>query len=293
VTLVVGVHPTKDDRSVLELAAALARSSDQDLFIDIVVPAAWSSPLAARTDPAFETWADETGQRAVARVERTLAESFSDVTASAAWIAGRSIPGTLIEQAESSEAPLIIVGSGSAGPYGRIHVNSTAETLLHSSPIPVAVATRGHRGSTSRRIGRVTLAFRGDEASRRVLECTAALCADVQAPLRVVTFAVRGKTMYPPSVSLRSEDDITESWIQQSEDAQKEALAGLDTVPDDVECVVAQGTNWAEAIDALAWEAGDVLVVGSSQHRGMSRLFLGSTATKIARNSPVPVIVVP
>ena len=292
-TLVVGVHPTKDDRATLELAAALARASDQDLFVVTVVPAPWSSPLAARTDPAFEVWADETGQRAVERVERTLAESFPDVTAAAAWIAGRSVPGTLIEQAESSEAALIIVGSGSAGPYGRIHVSSTAETLLHSSPIPVAVATRGYRSGPSRRIGRATLAFRGDEMSRRVLECTAALCSDVRSSLRVVTFAVRGKTMYPPTVSLRSEDDMTESWVLQSEAAQRDAVAALDTVPDNVECVVAQGTNWAEAIDALTWAADDVLVVGSSQNRGMSRLFLGSTATKIARNSPVPVIVVP
>jgi nucleotide-binding universal stress UspA family protein len=36
-----------------------------------------------------------------------------------------------------------------------------------------------------------------------------------------------------------------------------------------------------------------VLVVGSSEARALSRLFLGSSATKIAHNSPAPVIVVP
>lgn len=291
-TLIVGVHPAKDDRSVLELAVTLARSAEQDLFVIAVVPTPWSGALTVG-DRAFEAWADELGQRAVERIEKTLAESFPEVQASAAWVAGSSVPGTLIEQAVTTEARMIVVGSGSAGPYGHIHVNSTAETLLHSSPVAVAVATRGYRCGEVRRVGRATLAFRGDEMSRRILGCAAELCADVHASLRLVTFAVRGRTMYPPLVGLRAEDDVTSTWVQHAEAAQKEALAGLDTAPDDVECVVAEGATWPAAVDSLAWRADDVLVVGSSQNRGLSRLFLGSTATKIARNSPVPVIVVP
>ena len=38
---------------------------------------------------------------------------------------------------------------------------------------------------------------------------------------------------------------------------------------------------------------GDLLVVGSSRHGPLARVFLGSTATKIVRASPVPVVVVP
>lgn len=292
-TLVVGVHPAKDDLCALELAATLARSAEQDLFVVIVVPTPWSSPLAANTDPAYGEWATELGQQAVERVEHVLAESFPDVSAGAAWVGGTSVPGILIEQAEACNASLIVVGSGSAGPYGRIHVNSTAETLLHSSPISVAVATRGYRSDESGRIGRATLAFRGDETSRRIMKCTAELCAEVHASLRIVTFAVHGKKLYAPHIGSRTDDQVAAEWAEQSEAAQRAALADNDIAPDDVECVVAQGSNWSQAIDALPWAPDDVLVVGSSQTRGLSRLFLGSTATKIARNSPVPVIVVP
>ena len=39
---------------------------------------------------------------------------------------------------------------------------------------------------------------------------------------------------------------------------------------------------------------GDVLVVGSSSTSSLlQRVFLGSSAAKIVRNSPVPVLVVP
>ena len=56
---------------------------------------------------------------------------------------------------------------------------------------------------------------------------------------------------------------------------------------------MATGRSWSEALEALPWEKGDVLVLGSSSASLMSRLFLGSNATKIVRHSPVPVIVVP
>ena len=64
-----------------------------------------------------------------------------------------------------------------------------------------------------------------------------------------------------------------------------EAAAGFD--------YFAFGAPNREALEALEWDQGDVLVVGSSSASFTARLFLGSTATKIVRRSPVPVIVVP
>ena len=64
--------------------------------------------------------------------------------------------------------------------------------------------------------------------------------------------------------------------------------------PAAVEHVVAVGRSWGGAIDQLDWGKGDVLVLGSSMSSSlMARVFLGSSATKIIANSPVPVIVVP
>jgi nucleotide-binding universal stress UspA family protein len=56
---------------------------------------------------------------------------------------------------------------------------------------------------------------------------------------------------------------------------------------------VAAGADWAGALAAGNWLPGDLLVVGSSRHGPLARVFLGSTATKIVRASPVPVVVVP
>ena len=46
-------------------------------------------------------------------------------------------------------------------------------------------------------------------------------------------------------------------------------------------------------LDAVEWESGDVLVIGSSQAGPLSRVFLGSNATTIVRHTPVPVLAIP
>ena len=62
---------------------------------------------------------------------------------------------------------------------------------------------------------------------------------------------------------------------------------------EDHELVIGRGTSWDVAIDDIEWEDGDVLLVGSSSVGPVARVFLGSRAAKIVRNSPVPVVVVP
>ena len=60
-----------------------------------------------------------------------------------------------------------------------------------------------------------------------------------------------------------------------------------------VEAVIGRGSSWAEAIDDIGWNEGDVLVVGSSERGPVAQVFLGSRATKIVRHSPAPTFVVP
>lgn len=294
-TLVVGFAPDKDDSSAIELAATLARSAGTDLQAVTVVPARWPTPTAARTDREFEQWAAERGERAVAEATALLAEHCPDLTTSASWIPGRSIPSALHDKAKELDADMLVVGSAQHGSWGHVVVSSSADWLLHSSEVPVALATRGYRAGTSDTVARATCAFRGDEVSQRTLARTAEICGRVGARLRVVTFAVRGRRMYPPEVS-GAEDMVLEKWAEDSAKAQQAALeqlgdSGLDR--SQIESLVAVASDWGHALDKVEWDSGDVLVIGSSSAGVVSRLFLGSTASKIVRQSPVPVIVVP
>jgi nucleotide-binding universal stress UspA family protein len=110
--------------------------------------------------------------------------------------------------------------------------------------------------------------------------------------MRVITFAVRGRTMFPPEVGLHAEDSILEAWAAQA----RETLQALRTdgiVGDGVELQVVTGNGWAQALDAAEWVDGELLALGTSPQGPIARVFLGSKGTKIVRHSPVPVLVLP
>ncbi len=291
-TIVVGYTPHKGDRTPIQLGAMLARSDGQDLRVVTVVPAPWPTPVAGGTDREFVDWSEEYAANAVTQAEAAVAELCPDLTVEALAVPGKSVAGALIGEAEKCDARMIVVGSGSHGSWGTVVVSSTSERLLHSAHVPVAVATRGFRATADATVTRATCAFRGDESSRAVLTRTAAICRDIGASLRVVTFGVQGRTIYPSGVL--GEAEILDAYVKHTTAEQEEAVASLgEAAPGSVETTVATGRSWSEALEALPWDHGDVLVLGSSSASFMSRLFLGSTASKIVRRSPVPVVVVP
>jgi nucleotide-binding universal stress UspA family protein len=293
-TLMVGFVPGKDDRAVLELAVMLARSDGDDLRIVTAAPSRWPTPLAGGTDREYADWAQAYGDAAVAEATALVAEIDPQVPARATWVQGRSASSVLLAQAEKHGVRAVVVGSGQAGAYGHVNICSTADVLLHSAEVPVAIAPRGYDAPPGATVTRATCAFRGDELSVRTLHAASEVCARTGAALRIATFAVRGRTMFPHETGPRDEDMVTEAWIEQAGALQAEALASLpDPRPDDVQAVVATGRTWQAAMDRLHWQRGDLLVVGSSRTGLAKRLFLGSNATKILRTSPVPVLAVP
>lgn len=292
-TLVVGFPIGKDDWSAIELGATLARSAGQDLLVVTIVPSVWPTPVAGHTDREYEEWATQEGATAVTAANSVLKEVASDVPAVARWTPGRSVASALLEQADEVDASMIVVGSGTTGSYGRVHPGAIGDWLLHSSHIPVAVAPQGYAATELGKVSRVSCAFRGDDKSHRTLERTAAIAADIGAALRLVTFAVRGRTVYTSGVGAGAEDMVLDRWVTQAEMAQSEALGRLEAPGTPTEGVVATGRSWGAAIDRLDWERDEVLVVGSSSAGRIERIFLSSNASKIVRHSPVPVVVVP
>lgn len=293
-TALVGYSPHKDDRGALELACQFARSGDESVHAVTVVPQGWPTAVAGDTDRDFEQWATQEGTLSAQEAAERLAE-HPDVSSAATFVTGRSVPPAILDVADSTQASLIVVGSGDNVPTGQIAVTSKTDRLLHSSPIPVAIAPRGYRAGPSARIERVSVGFRGDDSTWSLLERVAGIAHRAGARVRLVSFAVRGKYMFQAGVG-KAEDLVLAGWAEQVKAEQAEAHQHLREVgfaDDQIECVVAVGYSWGGAMDTLDWERGDVLVLGSSATHPLREVFLGSSAAKILRNSPVPVVVVP
>jgi nucleotide-binding universal stress UspA family protein len=86
-----------------------------------------------------------------------------------------------------------------------------------------------------------------------------------------------------------AEDLVVREWVTGLESDIRQALRTDHRAPTTgAELVVGQGGTWADGLTALPWASGEVLAVGTSSST-VSRFFLGSHASKIVRNSPVPV----
>ena len=290
-TYLVGYSPHKDDACALALACQFARSEAGTVHALTVVPRGWETVDGSATDGEFEQWAAEEGEASAVEALEQLA-AYPDITSTATWVTGRSVPAAMLHQATALDASLIIVGSGLDGPEGVVTVASKTGRLLHSSHVPVAIAPRGYNPPADARITRVTLAFRDDDATWRLLDEVAGICQRVGAELRLLTVALKQRMMVSSGVR-RNEELVYAKLLEQVGAAQAEAVEHLAGLGVQASTEVARGTSWPDALATVPFDVGDVLIVGSSSTHRLAHVFLGSSATKIVRNARVPVVVVP
>ena len=145
-TIVVGYPPDGSGSAELDLAAMLSRTNGEDIVVCTVVPAPWY-PGIGRIDAEYQAELSEIATNAIAEAQGEMA---GDVTVTYEAHQARSVPRGLLEVAEKHAATLIVVGSTSAGPYGHVTLGSTTDRLLHSSHIPVVLATRGFHSASDR-----------------------------------------------------------------------------------------------------------------------------------------------
>ena len=290
-TVVVGYRADKIGLSGLHLAVRIARTLQTSLTVATIVPRPWLTPSLARVDAEYEHWADHLAADSAAEAARRLREFADEIEVSYHHRSHKSVSGGLIEVVEEVKAEVLVLGSLPSAPLGQVVIGSTAERLLHSSPVPVVVSPRGYRAHTGP-LTRLTCAYSATAGSVDVVRRCVKLAARFGVPVRVITFAVRGRTMYPPRVGADAEDLVLDAWVTRAREILREVKAD-GVVGEDVVLQVISGQSWEMALDAAEWENGEILAVGTSPRGDIARVFLGSRATKIIRNSPVPVLVLP
>src|SRR5699024_8085469 len=160
---------------------------------------------------------------------------------------------------------------------GRIRVSATSDRLLHSAPLPVALAPRGFTAEAGAQVERVSCSFRGGRGSGAVLPNTAEISQSVDARLRAATLGVAGRTGQPASLEAQSR---RREYADHLSRLQSEAVDGVDEERR-VEEAVGIGKDWKGALGAVDWHGAEILVIGSSSEGRRSRVFLGSNAARI------------
>lgn len=286
-TILVGYPTKRRARAVLELAGMLARSRGTDVVVCTAIRDP-RIPGTRRDDPKFTTYVDELADTALAQARADMPD---DVQTRFVRVDARSVSAGLIHAAEKYRARLIVAGSA-MGRIEEVTVSSVADRLLHSSPIPVAVATRGFR-AMGVKVRRVTLAFASGEDTAVHVAAAEEIAARYGAELRLASFAVNLNHAEAFRVAVKGPTgkQMWENIIRR--EVEMAVQADRATSDRNPELLIGHGNDWAEALDDIDWGLGDVLVVGSSVSGPLARVFVGSRASKIIRHSPVPVIALP
>jgi nucleotide-binding universal stress UspA family protein len=195
----------------------------------------------------------------------------------------------LIKQVARLEADAIVVGGSGGGLAGPFSLGSVVNELLHSSPVPVAVAPRGTRHSDVERVREVTCAIGERQGADLLLRTAVRFSKAAGTPLRLASLVA----LDPTFGSLRADAEAVReralAHAQHTVETAKEALP--EAIP--VTSTIVDGPTVEDAVSKLNWRDGDLIMVGSSRLSAPKRLFLGSTAAKMLRVLDVPMMVVP
>jgi nucleotide-binding universal stress UspA family protein len=281
--IVVGYTATKAGRDAVALGTRLAAASGSELHIVLVLPADSRSvitPPNASYDRYLTTQADQWLADAAAKVPADVVHAqhvrFAD-----------SFGEGLLTAADELGATHIVIGAANGGLSRRHRLGTTATELLHSSDVPVVLAPRGARKvAATTGVTRLTVAIGTRPGADALLQEAVALATATGASLRLVSLVT---VDLPASVDTGV---IRIAGAAHADDVLASAKAAL---PAGIasEIAVGRGDTIDEAVAQLDWDPGELVLVGSSRLAKPRHLFLGSTAAKMLRELPVPMIVVP
>jgi nucleotide-binding universal stress UspA family protein len=278
VKLVVGYLATSGGADALSLGVRLARTVGAELELRLVVSPDDPTTPRVTSDRFHEALAE----RGSEWLDEAMGLVPGDVTARGGVLVDESVAGALSEEAVRLGAEAIVVGGSGGGLAGSLALGSFVDDLLHSAPVPVAVAPRGTRHSDVARVRSVTCAIGDRPGAARLLDTALRASSATGAPLRLVSLVALDKHGEQGVDAARAHAHaILES-----------ATAALPE-GSDVTAVVADGATVEAAVEGLDWEDGDLLMLGSSRLAPPRRLFIGSTAARILRVLHVPMVVTP
>lgn len=282
---VVGYVPNQRGVDAVTLAATLAAARAATLDVVVVLPVDRATLDMYSPDHAYFTQLEKQGRE---WLDEALSHVPDGVTAAGRLVRSESITEGLIEAAtdpaHGPEAGLVVVGATTAGLRGRFSVGSVAGALLHSSPVPVALAPADYEGHPG--ITRITCAIGTREGADALLDVAIDSAARRGVPLRLMSLVAVGDDS--------QEDGDARTVAAQAHAARLAERAGAALPPGvPVEAVVGSGDDLEDCVHALDFAPSEIVLVGSSRLGGPRRLFIGASASKILRALPVPMVVVP
>jgi nucleotide-binding universal stress UspA family protein len=190
--------------------------------------------------------------------------------------------------AESGEADLIVLGSTHHAHVGSVAPGSVAEHLLHGARCRLMIAPKGYAGGdhSQDRLRVAAVGFNGMAESYAALDEAARLASKFGGSLRVIAVATPVSGM-GAAAAAQADAEAEPDFETQLNGAVAELPAELRALP-----VFERGDPVRKLLEDA--EMGvDLLVLGSRGFGPVMRLLVGSVSSRVIREAPCPVLVVP
>jgi len=272
--VIVGVDGRPNGRDAIALASRLVSDGGKMTLVNVHGGAL--NPMHAVT-PGRQAEEDETSQKLLVR-ERT--ETQAEKAELLSYVA--SSPGRgLHDVAEEQSADLLVVGSCSRGPFGRVLIGDDTRTSLNGAPCAVAIATRGYNDHPLP-ISTIGVGYDGSPESEIALENARELAGRDRALVRALevvaipNYAFTGFGAPALGESIEAMLKEANERMEKLQGVEGKAVYGL------------AGEELAAFGDEL-----QLLVVGSRGYGPMKRLILGSTSDYLQRHARCSLLVLP
>jgi nucleotide-binding universal stress UspA family protein len=190
--------------------------------------------------------------------------------------------------AESGEADLIVLGSTHHAHLGSVSPGSVAEHLLHGARCALVIAPKGYgdEDHSEDRLRVAAVGFDGMAESYAALDEAAKLATKFGASLRVIGVATPVPAM-GAAAAAQAGPEAGPDFQTQLNNVVAELPPELRALP-----VFERGDPVEKLLQAA--EMGvDLLVLGSRGFGPVMRLLIGSVSSRVIREAPCPVLVVP
>lgn len=298
-TVLVPIDFSSESFKALRFAKLLGKRLGAKLHLVHVVP----PPAASRLRHGrWVIFAKEVAAHARKRLADLAAKSSLSARPKPYTVRIGKIADEINAVARVTNPGLIAIATRGHTGIKRAFLGSTTEEVVRNAPCPVLVVREKEAASVKQRArrGRTPLQFRKilvpvdfSENSRLGLEYAMRFAREFRA--RVLVF----HSVFVPAYVLGNEYTarevpnliaIQQDYAKEEMEQLREEVSGKGS---EIETEIGFGSPVEQISDYVAQEDVDLIITSTHGRTGLQRVFIGSTAERIVRHAPCPVLVVP